>query len=115
MFDFEKLSVYQKSKNIHKEIKHLLKDHNVPKHFIDQFSRASSSVILNIAEGTSKFSKADRRNFYTITRGSAHECVAILQLLFVDKIIDSLYYNRMYNEYEAVSKMLFGLIESQKK
>jgi four helix bundle protein len=37
--------------------------------------------MLNIAEGTSRFSNKDRRNFFVIARGNAFECVAILEYL----------------------------------
>jgi four helix bundle protein len=39
--------------------------------------------MLNIAEGTSRFSNKDRKNFFVIVRGSAFECVAILEYLLV--------------------------------
>ncbi|MCU0653299.1 MAG: four helix bundle protein [Candidatus Pacebacteria bacterium] len=36
---------------------------------------------MNIAEGSGKFSKADKRNFYTISRGSVYECVSLMELI----------------------------------
>ncbi len=36
----------------------------------DQFHRASTSIVLNIAEGTGKTGSADRARFYAIARGS---------------------------------------------
>lgn len=39
---------------------------------------------MNIAESTSRFSDADKRNFFVISRGSLIECIAILDLLKVD-------------------------------
>ncbi|MCC6818329.1 MAG: four helix bundle protein, partial [Bacteroidia bacterium] len=38
------------------------------------------------AEGSGKFSKADRKNYYTTARASVHECVAILDILHDDNL-----------------------------
>jgi four helix bundle protein len=47
---------------------------------IDQLTRASQSVVLNIAEGVGRFRPLDKRKFYLTALGSAHECAAILDL-----------------------------------
>jgi four helix bundle protein len=46
-----------------------------------QLERASLSVPLNVAEGFGRRSAADRRHFYSIARGSALECAALLDIL----------------------------------
>lgn len=81
MFDFERLTVYQKAKSINSEIYSLIKEKRFDRITNDQLRRASFSIMLNIAEGMSRFSKKDRKNFMIISRGSVFECVAILDYL----------------------------------
>lgn len=79
MFDFQNLEVYKKAKELNKKVLYFLREHKeIDSYLRDQLRRASISMVINIAEGSGKFSKADKRNFYTISRGSAYECVAIL-------------------------------------
>jgi four helix bundle protein len=53
----------------------------------DQLNRASMSIILNIAEGYGKTSQRDKKNYYSIARGSAMECAAILDVLQRKKLV----------------------------
>ena len=46
----------------------------------DQLLRASSSIVLNIAEGCGRFARAEKAHFYLIARGSAVECAAVFDL-----------------------------------
>ncbi len=72
----------------------------VPFHLKGQLQRASSSVALNLAEGSAKTSSKERAKFYRISLGSFRECAAILQLIsfndpnvleLVDKLARHLY------------------------
>jgi four helix bundle protein len=115
MFDFEKLEVYKKSKNLNKEtLDFLKKTHPIDSYIKNQLKRASVSMVINIAEGSGKFSKPDKRNFYAISRGSVYECVSLLDILHDDKIIPDNKFNYFYSKFEEISKMLMGLINSMK-
>ena len=49
-------------------------------HLADQLTRASTSIVLNLAEGAGKVSKADKRRYYLTARGSATESAALLDV-----------------------------------
>ena len=68
--------------------------------------------MLNIAEGTSRFSNKDRKNFFVIARGSALECAAILEYLHETEEITQQGFQESEQRLEEISKMLFGLIKN---
>ena len=110
MFDFHKLDVYQKAKVFCKEITILLREKDFDRVTNDQLRRASFSIMLNIAEGSSRFSNKDRKNFMVIARGSAFECASILEYLYEIDELQEEAYNRFNNTLEEISRMLFALI-----
>lgn len=110
MFDFQKLIVYQRSIEFYTKIsKEIFKKNLIDKIPKDQLKRASMSITLNIAEGTSRFSKVDRRHFYTIARGSLYECIAVLDLLKEDALIDEALRLNLSSTGEEISKMLYAM------
>jgi four helix bundle protein len=112
MFDFQKLDVYRKSKNFCKEIYSTLDGKDFERVTNDQLRRASFSIMLNIAEGTSRFSNKDRKNFFVIAIGSAFEWVAILEDLHEIEEITKQGFPENEQRLEEISKMLFGLIKN---
>jgi four helix bundle protein len=58
-------------------------------HLADQFARASLSVVLNIAEGTGRHTRLEKRRFYLTARGSANESAALLDVCFRLKLIEA--------------------------
>lgn len=114
MYDFERFPVYLASEKLYQSLVGVIEDSKISKHFRDQLDRASTSITLNIAEGAGKFSKNDKKNFYIIARGSAHECVAILRLLKLKKKINEETFNDAYSQLELISRMLSGLINKMR-
>jgi four helix bundle protein len=113
MFDFEKLEVYLKAKAFSQTIFQYLKSNKKIDAVIrDQLRRASLSVMLNIAEGSSRFSKPDKRHFYVIARGSVFESIAILEFLCDAEILERNQYGQWYKDGEEISKILFTMIKN---
>ncbi len=113
MFEFEKLLVYQKAKAFNQSLIHLL-DHNskAKPYQKNQLSRAAFSIILNIAEGTGRFTKASKRNFYVIARGSVFECVAIIDYFNDRGIIGDHEFYEYYKSLDELSRILFKTIRN---
>jgi hypothetical protein len=68
-FDHEKLDVYREAINFCAWVGKFLAAISVKAAAKDQLDRASTSISLNIAEGSGKFSRSDRARFFEIARG----------------------------------------------
>jgi four helix bundle protein len=89
MFDFEKLEVYTKSKAFNKSVSEFLNEKKVDKITHDQLRRAAFCIMLNIAEGSGRFTKVVKRNFYVIARVSILEYVAIFNYFRDNHVISN--------------------------
>ena len=110
MFDFQKLTVYQKAKDFQNKSSELIKSHSFDRITKDQLKRASLSIMLKIAEGTARTTRKDRRHFYVIARGSVFECAAIIDHLADNQAISTDLKDALFADLEELSKMLFALI-----
>lgn len=72
-------------------------------------------MVLNLAEGSGRYSSLGRRNFYIISRSSVYECVSIINILYDIGDITQKKFQMYYEAFEEISKMLFALIKSQKR
>ena len=83
-FEFQKWPVYRDAIAIAKEAQKFTL--TLPKtgnqSLSDQFKRASQSIALNIAEGSSRTTIKDKVNFMRISKGSVFECASIVDLAF---------------------------------
>ncbi|HLF33094.1 MAG TPA: four helix bundle protein [Cyclobacteriaceae bacterium] len=114
MFDFEKLDVYQLSRSVIADTFRLLGKRNAVDYTLrDQWKRASVSVILNLAEGTGRMSRADKKHFYVMSRSSLFECVAVLEIIHSCGMMSQVEKDEFYGKYEQISKMLLGMIRGQ--
>lgn len=113
-FTFEKLIVYQKSLDVVQQVETLNKSLNgqVSYSLLDQLSRASLSVPLNIAEGNGRWHKNEKRQFLRIAQGSVFEMVPIFQIIHRRGFIEKPIYHLIYDRLEELAKMLSGLIKA---
>ena len=76
----------------------------------DQLDRASISIVLNIAEGCGRRSPADKARFYSMARGSATECAAVIDLLGARNLVDDRQRKRARALLVRIVQMLSRLI-----
>jgi four helix bundle protein len=90
ILDHERLDVYRLALDFlvfaHHVLETLPRGHS---HLCDQLTRASTSIVLNLAEGAGKHSKADKRRYYLSARGSATESAALLDVLLRLQLLDA--------------------------
>jgi four helix bundle protein len=112
MFDFQNLAVYKKAKLFHVSCKNIISENKLDRFVVDQLGRASFSVPLNIAEGSGKFSKADRKNYFTTARASVFECAAVLDILKDESKISESDMEKMLKDADELSRILYSMIKN---
>jgi len=115
-FMFEKLEVYQKAVDFADKICSITPKFPNGYYFLrDQLNRASLSISANIAEGNGRFTKAYRKNFFIIARGSVQESVPLLELAVRRGFLNTERHESLKNDLEEISKMLSSLINGLEK
>lgn len=115
-FEFQNWSVYEKALEVASAAHRLCREFppESSASLRDQIRRASQSIPLNIAEGSSRFSPKDKANFFRMAKGSVFECVAVFDLAgrlgFVKTDLTS-----AYKDLETIGRMLSGLIKFVEK
>jgi four helix bundle protein len=112
----QKLDIYGVSKQFVLECYRLTKKLPTEEKFgmITQIRRAALSVHLNIAEGCSRKSEAERKRYYEIARGSVIEIDAAPDVAANLSYLDGLTTESLGESMIRCFKILTGLIESKK-
>jgi len=109
-FRFLKFKVYSDAKNYFKKI--IIISERINNYsFKDQVRRATLSIILNIAEGSSKKSDIEFARFLEISIGSLNEVVACLDILKELKKVSETEYSELIKMSEELAKQLGGFIK----
>ena len=110
-FVFEKLEVYGKSVSLAERMIRLCSGFPQGHYAIaDQLRRSVVSISCNIAEGNGRWSAKDRKHFFLIARGSAYECVPLLEVTKRLGLIEESEYTGFRDELDQICAMIGGLI-----
>lgn len=116
IFNFERLNVYKQSLEFVKQIYNSSNKWPTKYQFsiADQIRRASLSIPLNIAEGSSR-SRIEFKRFLSISRGSCFECIPLINISAEEKLISLKQKEIWYNQLLSLSKMISSLRSSLSK
>ena len=82
-------------------------------HLADQLGRASTSIVLNLAEGAGKSSTPDKRRYSLSAAGSTTECAAILDVCIRLKLTLPEVHSGGKSMLERIAAMLVKLAKAQ--
>ena len=114
MFNFEKLDVWHKAIEFADLVYSATRGFPADERFglTNQMRRAAVSVSSNLAEGSSRTSRADFTRFIEIATGSLFEVVSQSFIGRRQGFLQEVDFQRLYSAAEEQSKMLSGLRRS---
>lgn len=114
---FEDLIVWQKAHSFVLDVYKTTKDFPKEETFglTSQYRRAAVSIAANIAEGYGKKGANDKLRFYNIAEGSINECRYYVILSKDLEYTSSTKSDELYNDLEAVQKLLYSYSNTIKK
>lgn len=114
MFNFEKLDVWRKSIDFADFVYSITRSFPEGERFglTSQMRRAAVSISSNLAEGSSRSSRADFSRFIELASGSVYEIVSQATICRRQALLSEAKYDRLYGACEGQSKMLSGLRRS---
>lgn len=114
-FRFRNFRVYQDAKKLH--IQTVILVNKFPRSYqylSDQIKRSSLSIVLNIAEGSSKQSDRDFNRYLAISLGSVDETIASLEVAYDLSLLNSKQFIPFQEKYELISRQLGGFSKALK-
>jgi four helix bundle protein len=113
-FDYEKLDVYNVTADFVALAYRLSKNMGRGNaDLADQLRRASQSILLNLAEGAGEYAAAEKARFYRLSRRSATECAAILDICARAQLLESSATGEGRTMLLRIVSMLVKLIQAQ--
>jgi four helix bundle protein len=111
--DHRKLDVYNLARSFNREVATLLPELK-PGHADskDNLKRAAKSITRNLAEGSGRWTIADKTHFYHVARASATECSSCLDEIVDYRLTTESRVQPLHEIIDRVILMLISLIKS---
>lgn len=116
MSNFEKLTVWQKSKTLAVEVYRSTRGFPKEEMFgmTSQMRRAAISISSNLAEGTGRRTDPELKRFASIALGSTCELNSLLRISRELEYVSTHDFDRVHSQVTEVSRMLNGFIDHLK-
>ena len=115
-FLFEELDVYKRAVGLAERVTKLTGDFSSGTYAIsDQLKRAALSISCNIAEGNGRWHAKEKIRFFTIARGSAFECVPLLEVSRGLGLVEEETHEELKAELDEICAMIMGLVRREKR
>ena len=117
MQPYERFTVWQKAHElvlrVHSASSGLVKGSHA--HLVNQLRRSSTSISLNIVEGSARGTSAQFAHFLDIALGSARETAYLVRLLADMGLVEPAARAKLEARCDEVSRMLVGLQQTLRK
>ena len=113
---FEQLRVYRRAVDFADQVIVLTADRPKGLGFLtDQLKRAAMSIATNLAEGNGRQTAADRCRFFFISRGSAQECIPLIDVATRRGLISSDDSDSLRTQLDDIGRMINGLLKQPRE
>ncbi len=111
--NFEELEIWQIAREINKAVLNIINSTKLKSDFMlkDQMSRASSSIMNNIAEGFGRGGTKEFIYFLSIARGSVNELISQVLQCIDNSYIESEYGTIIQNKLYSLNNQIAGFIK----
>jgi four helix bundle protein len=112
--DYEKLDVYRCAMNLILALETIIDRLPAGRgYLVDQLRRASTSVVLNIAEGAGEHAPAEKSRFYRMAKRSSTECASIVEICLHLHLIDEESHRKVREQVIRISAMLTKMTQTK--
>ena len=116
MFDFEKLDLYQEVRAASCKILKWVAFHpTMDEYYSQRFKLVVTGIAAELAEGTARLGFHEKKKHYTDSRVFVFECVTLLHIMKDMDAISEDEFEDFYQDMDKISRMLLGMIRSQRK